>query len=50
VDIILRRGIDFLDGVNKIELKNIADLYQIWSFIEIKNMIKTDPKEKLQNK
>ena len=37
--IILKRGIDFLDGVNKIELKNIADLYQIWCFIEMKNMV-----------
>jgi hypothetical protein len=37
--IILKRGIDFLDGVNKIELKSIADLYQIWCFIEMKNMI-----------
>lgn len=37
--IILKRGIDFLDGINKIELKNIADLYQIWCFIEMKNMI-----------
>lgn len=37
--IILKKGIDFLDGVNKIELKNIADLYQIWCFIEMKNMI-----------
>lgn len=37
--IILKRGIDFLNGVNKIELKNIADLYQIWCFIEMKNMI-----------
>lgn len=37
--IILKRGIDFLDGVNKIELKNIADLYQIWCFIEMKNII-----------
>jgi predicted component of viral defense system (DUF524 family) len=37
--ITLKRGIDFLDGVNKIELKNIADLYQIWCFIEMKNMI-----------
>ncbi len=37
--IILKRGISFLDGVNKIELKNIADLYQIWCFIEMKNMI-----------
>ena len=37
--IILKRGIDFLDGVNKIELKNIADLYEIWCFIEMKNNI-----------
>ncbi len=37
--LILKRGIDFLEGVNKIELKNIADLYQIWCFIEMKNMI-----------
>ena len=37
--IILKKGIDFLDGVNKIEMKNIADLYEIWCFIEIKNMI-----------
>lgn len=36
---ILKKGIDFLDGVNKLELKNIADLYQIWCFIEMKNMI-----------
>jgi predicted component of viral defense system (DUF524 family) len=43
--IILKRGIDFLDGVNKIELKNIADLYQIWCFIEMKNMV-----EKILNK
>lgn len=47
--IILKRGIDFLDGVNKIELKNIADLYQIWCFIEMKNMvqkiIKKQPEE-----
>jgi hypothetical protein len=38
--IILKNGIDFLDGVNRIELKNIADLYQVWCFIEIKNLIK----------
>jgi len=36
---ILKRGIDFLDGVNKIELKNIADLYEIWCFLEMKNII-----------
>jgi hypothetical protein len=43
--IILKRGIDFIDGVNNIELKNIADLYQIWCFIEMKNMV-----EKILNK
>ena len=37
--IILKNGVDFLDGINKIELKNIADLYQIWCFIEMKNMV-----------
>ncbi len=48
--IILKKGIDFLDGVNKIELKNIADLYQIWCFIEMKNVIQSllniQPEEK----
>lgn len=39
--IILKKGIDFLDGINKIELKNIADLYQIWCFVEMKNMIQS---------
>jgi len=37
--IMLKKGIDFLDGVNKIELKNIAELYEIWCFIELKNMV-----------
>jgi predicted component of viral defense system (DUF524 family) len=37
--VILKRGIDFLEGVNKIELKGIDQLYQIWCFIEMKNMI-----------
>ncbi|MBC7451036.1 MAG: DUF2357 domain-containing protein, partial [Cytophagales bacterium] len=39
--IVLKKGIDFLDGVNKIELKNIAELYEIWCFIEMKNMVQT---------
>ncbi|MBL7837651.1 MAG: DUF2357 domain-containing protein [Bacteroidetes bacterium] len=37
--IILKRGISFLEGVNKIELKSIDRLYQVWCFIEMKNMI-----------
>ena len=38
--IMLNRGIDFLDGVQKLELKNIADLYQIWCFLEMKSLLK----------
>ena len=37
--IMLNSGLKFLDGIQKIELKNIADLYQIWCFIEIKNVL-----------
>jgi hypothetical protein len=48
--IILNSGLNFLEGVQKIELKNIADLYQIWCFLEIKNVLqnllgKTNPDE-----
>ena len=35
----LNSGLKFLDGIQKIELKNIAELYQIWCFLEIKNVI-----------
>lgn len=34
--IMLNSGIKFLEGIQKIELKNIAELYQIWCFLEIK--------------
>jgi hypothetical protein len=37
--IMLNSGLKFLEGIQKIELKNIADLYQIWCFLEIKNVI-----------
>lgn len=37
--IMLNSGLKFLDGIQKIELKNIADLYQIWCFLEIKNVL-----------
>ncbi len=37
--IMLNSGLKFLEGIQKIELKNIADLYQIWCFIEIKNVL-----------
>jgi predicted component of viral defense system (DUF524 family) len=46
--IMLNSGLKFLDGIQKIELKNIADLYQIWCFLELKNILqnllgKTNP-------
>ena len=37
--IMLNSGLRFLEGIQKIELKNIAELYQIWSFLEIKNVL-----------
>lgn len=37
--IMLNSGLRFLEGIQKIELKNIADLYQIWCFLEIKNVL-----------
>ncbi|MCL4856317.1 MAG: DUF2357 domain-containing protein, partial [Flavobacteriales bacterium] len=37
--IMMNSGLKFLDSIQKIELKNIADLYQIWCFLEIKNVL-----------
>ncbi len=37
--IMLNSGLKFLEGIQKIELKNIAHLYQIWCFLEIKNVL-----------
>ncbi|MFA7380594.1 MAG: DUF2357 domain-containing protein [Bacteroidia bacterium] len=37
--IMLNSGLKFMEGIQKIELKNIADLYQIWCFLEIKNVL-----------
>ncbi|HPV15273.1 MAG TPA: DUF2357 domain-containing protein [Candidatus Cloacimonadota bacterium] len=37
--IILEKGIDFLNGLKKIELKNIDELYQLWCFVKLKRMI-----------
>lgn len=39
--IILNHGMTFLEGIQKIELKNIADLYQIWCFLEMKKIIQS---------
>jgi predicted component of viral defense system (DUF524 family) len=35
----LNGGLKLFDGIQKIELKNIAELYQIWCFLEIKNVL-----------
>jgi hypothetical protein len=37
--IMLNSGLKFLEGVQKIELKNIAELYQIWCFLEMKGFL-----------
>jgi predicted component of viral defense system (DUF524 family) len=37
--ILLKRGLDLFEGIQKIDLKNIADLYQIWCFLKMKGMI-----------
>lgn len=37
--VMLNSGLKLFDGVQKIELKNIAELYQIWCFLEIKNVL-----------
>jgi hypothetical protein len=43
--VMLNSGIKFLEGIQKLELKNIADLYQIWCFLEMKKVL-----QKLLNK
>jgi hypothetical protein len=35
----LNSGLSFLDGIQKIDQKNIADLYEIWCFLEVKKII-----------
>lgn len=37
--VMLNSGLKLFDGIQKIELKNIAELYQIWCFLEIKNVL-----------
>lgn len=37
--IMLNSGLSFLDGIQKIDQKNIADLYEIWCFLEVKKII-----------
>ena len=37
--IMLQRGISLLEDLQRMETKNVADLYQIWCFLEMKNIV-----------
>ncbi|MGS2761841.1 DUF2357 domain-containing protein [Sinomicrobium sp. M5D2P9] len=37
--IMLKKGIEFFEGSQELEMKNVAELYQIWCFLKIKNML-----------
>jgi len=37
--IMLQRGINLLEDLQRMETKNMADLYQIWCFLEMKNIV-----------
>lgn len=37
--LMLNSGLRFLEGIQRIELKNIAELYQIWCFLEMKRVL-----------
>ena len=37
--IMLQRGFSLLEDMQRMETKNIADLYQIWCFLEMKNIV-----------
>jgi len=48
--IMLQRGMDLLEDMQRLQTKNIAELYQIWCFLEMKNILndllgKTQPDE-----
>lgn len=38
--ILLSTSYSFEDGIRSLQLKNIAQLYEIWCFIEVKNIVK----------
>lgn len=41
--LMLKSGLKFLDSLHNIELKNVAELYQFWCFLELKNIIQELP-------
>lgn len=38
--LLLQSTYDLHDGIHKMELKDIAELYEIWCFIEVKNIVR----------
>lgn len=37
--IVLQQGFDLEEGMRKLEVKDISDLYEIWCFIKVKNIV-----------
>ncbi len=37
--LILQQGFDLEEGMRKLEVKDISDLYEIWCFIKVKNIV-----------
>ena len=44
--VLLECGYELADGIHKLEVKDISELYEIWCFIKIKNIVKDILKEK----
>ena len=38
--LLLQMAYDLYDGAHRMELKNIAELYEIWCFIQVKNIVR----------
>ena len=41
----LQQGYELSEGIQKLEVKDISDLYEIWCFIKVKNIVQTVLKE-----
>ncbi len=47
--IVLQQGYDFEESLYKLEVKDISELYEIWCFIKIKNLVQDVIKELCSN-
>ena len=41
----LQQGYELEDGLRKLEVKDICDLYEIWCFVKVKNIVQDVMKE-----